>query len=191
MLSKKDSLLIDIPDIGLVHFEHSSRARHVSITIRPFKNVRVAVPAGMPWEQARKIILTKIRWIKRSLGKVKEIEDYSPVLPHRTRFSDREAARQMLIQRLRELAGEYGFQYNRIFIRRQKTLWGSCSSKNNINLNIRLAELPNRLRDYVILHELVHTRIKNHSGEFWRELGRIVENAKNLHSELKRYHLSL
>ena len=191
MLSKEDSILIHIPDVGLVLFERSSRARHVNITIRPFKNVRVAVPSGMSLKEAQKIVMTKLEWIKKTLIKIKKIENDTVEKPHQRGHTDNLSARRLLIQRLSDFAREYGFKYNRVFIRRQKTLWGSCSSKNNINLNIRLTELPEKLRDYVILHELVHTKIKNHKKEFWNEMQRIIKNAKDLHSELKRYHLSL
>ena len=93
----------------------------------------------------------------------------------------------MLISRLNHLAQKHGFSFNRVFIRNQKTLWGSCSYSNNINLNIKLLRLKSELVDYVILHELVHTKIKNHSKEYWAELDKYTGNAKALDKELKKY----
>jgi len=93
------------------------------------------------------------------------------------------------MSRLNNLTKKNGFTYNRVFIRNQKTRWGSCSSKNNINLNVKLIRLPDELIDYVILHELVHTGIKNHSKAFWTELDRLVGNAKKMQSRLKEYGL--
>ena len=72
-------------------------------------------------------------------------------------------------------------------MKNQKTLWGSCSSANNINLNVNLVRLPDELRDYVIWHELVHTRHKNHSKAFWRALNRIVGDGKRLQRQLRQY----
>ena len=66
-----------------------------------------------------------------------------------------------------------------------KTRWGSCSAKNNINLNMLITYLPKHLQDYIILHELVHTRIKNHSNQFWNILDGIVGDARGMHKELK------
>ena len=83
----------------------------------------------------------------------------------------------------------HGYQFNRASVKNQRTLWGSCSSRNNINLNINLLRLPEELRDYVILHELVHTRHKNHSREFWRELDRSVGDAKSLQRHLRKFRL--
>lgn len=102
---------------------------------------------------------------------------------------DRTFARKQLITRLNELSEKHGFMYNRVFIRDQKTVWGSCSNRNNINLNIKLICLPSKLMDYVILHELVHTRIKSHSQAFWTELDRFVGRAKKRSALLREYDL--
>ena len=71
--------------------------------------------------------------------------------------------------------------------KRQKTLWGSCTSRNNINLNINLINLPRDLIDYVIVHELVHTKVKNHGPKFWSMLNGLVDNARALDKKLKGY----
>ncbi len=95
------------------------------------------------------------------------------------------SAKELIISRLNELADKHGFTYNKVTIRHQKSRWGSCSSQNNISLNIAIARLPDKLRDYVILHELVHIRVKNHSRVFWNELDKYVGNAKAVDAELK------
>ena len=104
---------------------------------------------------------------------------------------DKVEDRKFLIERLNELCKRNGFKYNRVFVKNQKTRWGSCSDKNNINLNINLMRLPDELIDYVILHELVHTRIKNHSHRFWEEMNKVVEDPKNLDKKLRQYTPSL
>ncbi|MFC1990575.1 M48 family metallopeptidase [Chloroflexota bacterium] len=76
-------------------------------------------------------------------------------------------------------------------IRNQKTRWGSCSHKNNINLNMKLVLLPDELVDYVILHELVHTRIHNHSKRFWVELDKYVGDGKLMTSRIKKTGMGL
>ena len=85
----------------------------------------------------------------------------------------------------------HGFTYNRVFIRNQKTRWGSCSNKNNINLNIKVSRLPEELMDYVILHELVHTQIKDHSNNFWAAMNRLVGNGEGMASRLREYGVGL
>ena len=100
-------------------------------------------------------------------------------------------ARKHLIDRLNYLSKKHGFNYNRVFIKNQKTRWGSCSAKNNINLNISLVRLPEELIDYTILHELVHTRVKNHSRRFWDQMDKLLGDAKKLDRKLSEYSLLL
>ena len=103
---------------------------------------------------------------------------------------DKQVAKEFLEGRIKELSDKFGCVYNKVTIRNQKTRWGSCSGKNNINLNMQLMNIPNHLIDYVILHELVHTKVKNHSPFFWDSLNIYVGNAKAIDKELKKYSLS-
>lgn len=88
--------------------------------------------------------------------------------------------------RVEELARLHGFTYERVAVKNLRSRWGSCSLRGIINLNLQLMRLPDRLVDYVILHELAHTRIRNHSREFWELLGVVVGDAKGLDRELTR-----
>ena len=97
----------------------------------------------------------------------------------------------MLTERLKYLAEKHGYTYNRVFIGNQKTRWGSCSSKNNISLNMKLVLLPDELMDYVILHELVHTHRKDHGKAFWAEMDKLVVDGKKMTSRLRKYRISL
>ena len=101
-------------------------------------------------------------------------------------------AKAYLPNRVEKLAKTYGLVYNKVKINNAKTRWGSCSSENNINLSLQLMRLPDYLIDYVILHELAHTKVKNHSTQFWYFLDALTENkAKKLDKELKSYYLQV
>ena len=99
-------------------------------------------------------------------------------------------AKVYLPKRLDELAKKHGFKYRQVFIKNAQTRWGSCSSENNINLNLHLMRLPDRLIDYVILHELSHTIEKNHGPRFWKLLGHMVDNPQKLRKEMRNYKVS-
>jgi predicted metal-dependent hydrolase len=99
----------------------------------------------------------------------------------------RREAREYLVPRVSQLAVKYGFTYNRVTVKNLKSRWGSCSSLNNINLNIHLMRLPDRLSDYVILHELTHTRHHNHSKAFWDELAKYVAEPSKVARELRKF----
>ncbi len=98
-------------------------------------------------------------------------------------------AKKYLPARATDLALKHGFRFNRISVKNAKTRWGSCSSSNNINLNLQLMRLPEYLIDYIILHELTHTVHKNHGKAFWNMLNNISGNAKGLNREIKRYNI--
>ena len=112
------------------------------------------------------------------------------IIKRRFTIKKREHARIFIENRIGYFNKFYNFEINRIAIKNTSTRWGSCSSKNNINLNINLVTLPEQLQDYVLLHELVHTKHKNHGKAFWMELDRLVGNAKELRKEMRKYRLT-
>lgn len=169
--------------------QHSKRAKRLSITIKYDRTVRVTVPGEISFRQACGFLKDKTPWVKGHLDRLGNLEqDYGR---NGLLAANMAKARTVLTARLNQLAVRHGLQYNRAFIRDQKTRWGSCSSRNNINLNIRLVGLPQELMDYVIVHELVHTEFKNHGVDFWAELGRLVPDAGRLRRELRRYRLGM
>ncbi len=100
-------------------------------------------------------------------------------------------AKRHLVGRVEEFARIHRLSFNRVYIKNSKTRWGSCSCRNNINLSLHLMRLPDRLADYIILHELAHTVVKNHSPDFWKILNRICPNARHLDAEMNRWSLTV
>jgi hypothetical protein len=100
-------------------------------------------------------------------------------------------AKQYLPEKVIILGAKYGFRYNKLSIKNIKSRWGSCSSKNNINLSSHLMRLPDHLIDYVILHELAHLVHHNHSTRFWNLLDEITGGAKKLDKELRTYRIAI
>ena len=98
----------------------------------------------------------------------------------------RKEAKEFLPGRLAVLALKHGFKYNRVFIKNHRSRWGSCSVKNNINLSLHLMRLSDHLIDYVILHELIHTEIKNHSSAFWNRLAEVCPMVEILRKQLRQ-----
>jgi len=94
---------------------------------------------------------------------------YVTVRPRRARVSaaERRHAKEIITARVRHWAGVLDLEYNRICVKDQRTLWGSCSGKRNLNFNLRLAAAPPEALDYVVIHELCHLREMNHSKNFW------------------------
>ena len=185
------STIIKIEGIGPILFEKSKRARNLNISVTPSKPVRVSVPLGVSFDKAKGIVHARLSWIRKHSEKMKVLaRGHNSKLIDVSHMSYAQKKRQ-LIKKVVESAKHRGFTYNKIFIRNQKTLWGSCSFRNNISLNIKLLQLPDKLINYIILHELLHTRIKNHSRNFWAELDKLVGDGKTLSSQVRLYHLGL
>ncbi len=96
-------------------------------------------------------------------------------------------AKEYLPNRVDGLAKKYGFAYARVYCKNLKSRWGSCSVRNNINLNIHLMRLSDELIDYVILHELCHTVHKNHSKRFWDKLESVFPGSKIVDKKLREF----
>ena len=109
----------------------------------------------------------------------------APVTPEVERM--RAQAKAQLPPRLAALAALHGFQYKRVFIKNNRTNWGSCSSLGNINLNLRLVSLPEELQDYVMLHELCHLKYLNHSPQFHALLESVCPGHRALEKQIKQY----
>jgi len=152
----------------------------------PFRGVRVAVPVGVSFARAEQFARSKAGWIQKHLARMQRLQRRAEALAENHPL-ERGAARRQLVERLEHLARHHGFSYNRVFVRNQKTRWGSCSGKNNISLNINLVRLPPELIDYTILHELVHTRVKNHGPGFWRQLQDVLPAARRLDRQLNEF----
>jgi len=186
-----DSQLIHIEGVGMVLFERSRRARRILITIQPGQGIRVALPGRVSLESAVEFARMKKPWIKKHLLKIREYEKQKKAFNDIFLSIDKVKAKTQIINRLRQLARQYGFAFNKVSVRNQRTRWGSCSARGNISLNIKLVALPPELRDYVLLHELLHTRIHNHSKRFWKELDKYVGNGKALAQRMVEYGLRL
>ena len=178
--------LVEHPEVGTVKYIGNNRAKRIIISIKP-EYVRVVIPKRQSFKNAQKFVESRLDWIKTNKQKMNLHLEKKRNLPE----IDRKVARKILCRRIGELAQQHNFVYNRVSIRKQKTRWGSCSTKNNINLNANLLHLPPELMDYVLLHELVHTRVKNHSKDFWDELETVVPNARQVDRRLKDYQYCL
>ena len=103
--------------------------------------------------------------------------------------ANKEAARRLITERVRHFMGHYGSRHGmavgKIAIRNQKSRWGSCSRKGNLNFNYKLVFLSPEARDYVIVHEICHIKEFNHGRGFWALVGETVPEYKKLRKELR------
>jgi predicted metal-dependent hydrolase len=180
-----------LEEIGPVRFEKSRRARRVCITVRASRGVRVAMPWRASFEAALRLAVTKRGWIRRTLARIERARSRCREAVAAAERLDRRSARAALAQRLAELAAEYRYTYGRLSVRNQGTVWGSASPSGRIQLNALLTVLPQDLTDYVIVHELVHSRHNGHGRAFWDELERLMPDARRRQARLREFSLAL
>ena len=175
--SKITSIIVD-PEFGEIQLTRVNALRSIRVVVEPFTGIHIKMPHRIPKNQAIQFINKKRSWLRAALQRVGVTEEKS-----RNHFASldqtsRKTIRSVLVSRLSELAELHGFTFNQVSIRNQKSRWGSCSSNNNISLNQKLYYLPAELRDYVLVHELAHTREKNHGTHFWNILFRIYGSSQ-------------
>ena len=141
------------------------QARRYVMRVRPDGALRVTIPRGGSQAEARRFAERHRDW---ALGqRCKVLASKRP--PH-VETALKAEARQHLPPRLLALAAEHGLSVNRVTIRDQRSRWGSCSAKGHIALNYRLMLMPPDVRDYILIHELMHIRQPDHSRKFWRHV---------------------
>ena len=167
--------IIQVPGIGEVLLVKRPGTARLRISVSPRRGVVVSMPWMLPYAIAEKFLLSKRQWVAAALerqagqmhraaesGRTATVPDDPAELERM-----REAARAALVPKLLSAAVRYGFPFKgRVAIKNNVSNWGSCSSKGNINLNMRLILLPEHLQDYVILHELCHLRYPDHGPAF-------------------------
>lgn len=164
-MKPSDKIYVD-PEIGEVTFRKSVRSRSIGIRVHPVKGVSVSVPYIVPYSAAMAFFRLRREWVLETMAKQRE--RYKDVrIPTAAEIEAmRRQAKAELPPRLAELAARYGFTYGKVTIKNNATNWGSCSTKGNINLNLKVVRLPALLQDYVLLHELCHLRHHDHGHAF-------------------------
>jgi predicted metal-dependent hydrolase len=208
---QKNENIVEYKGIGAVRYIQNRRARNISIRINQAGEVRVTVPGFVSRKRAEKFLFSKREWVLSRLSamKARDLGERGPgdgemilvrgipvkiELRKGENFAEealwrilREEARAYLPGRVKKLSADHGFNHTGVTIRKMKSRWGSCTHAKRINLNSWLMMLPDYLSDYVILHELVHTRYPHHGPEFWRALDEVTGGrSKELRKELRK-----
>ena len=168
----------EILDNYKISYKKHIFSKSIRITLKDSKSILVTMPVFCPYRIARNFLMSNFE-------KIKSFNFLKPKMSEQELKLLRKRAKEYLPERTRFLAQKYGFTIGRIALRNQKTRFGSCSYKNNINLNINLMNYDYDVIDYVIIHELVHTRVKNHSKDFWNEVEKYCPDYLKLRRRLK------
>lgn len=162
------------------------QARYLKIAVRPDCMLSITVPELMQEETVKSFIVEKKNWILRKIKLFQKFraKNISPIKCGNYKDYKKKAF-QLIKEKVEFFNSLYNFDYNKISIKRQKSLWGSCSANKNLNFNYKLYFLPKEMTDYVVVHELCHLQELNHSKKFWDLVAKTVPNYKEIRDKLR------
>ena len=167
-----------------------SKRKTISLQIKPDGSMELKVPLQTTNAQIQEFLNQKSDWINKHLQAVKERQQQMSQIKSLTMEEIRDLADQALEvipKRVAYFAEIVGVTYGRITIRNQKSKWGSCSSKGNLNFNCLLMLMPTEVQDYIVVHELCHRKEMNHSPKFWAEVRKVLLDYEKQKSWLKEH----
>ena len=164
-----------------------SSRKTLSIQITPAGEVILRCPNRLPKRDAEAFLNSKRAWIEKHLSAREPVEP----LTQEELIHLAEAAKKDLSPRVSFWAARIGVTYGHITVRNQRTRWGSCSSKGNLNFNCLLMLCPEEIREYVVIHELCHRKEMNHSPAFWTEVARFCPDYTARRDWLKAHSAAL
>ena len=146
--------------------------------------MRVTLPRWGSMREARAFAGRLDGWIEKQRRRLEQDRVVRPGPPDHVQREARVQARRELPPRLLELARELGLTVTKVSVRNQKWRWGSCSRRGHICLNWRLVQMPDAVRDYVLIHELMHLRRLDHSPKFWKLVAEACPDYRALRRQL-------
>lgn len=165
----------------------STRAKRLRLAVYCDGAFVVTAPQTMKENVIEKFIIQKSRWVIDKLEYFKSFSNAVFLKGTKKDFHEhKEKALVLARERLEHFNKVYKFSFNKISIKNQKTRWGSCSKKGNLNFNYKIALLSERLSDYIIVHELCHLGEFNHSRKFWNLVAKTIPDYPEIREELKK-----
>ena len=167
-----------------------SNRKTVAIQVNSDLSVTVRAPRSVSEKDIEEILKKKEAWISKHIEKIKETKERVEAEPTEKLTREKvialaEEALKVIPERVEYFAKVIGVTYGKITVRNQKTRWGSCSSKGNLNFNCLLMLAPPEVLDYVVVHELCHRKQMNHSKALWLEVEKVLPDYKEARKWLK------
>jgi predicted metal-dependent hydrolase len=164
----------------------SARAKYLRLTVQNDGQVVVTIPRGFSLVKAWRFVAEKEAWIQ---NKRQQIQKHRPKFTFpvgpRAYQQYKKSALELVRHRISQYNAFYRWHFRSISIRNQKTRWGSCSSHGNLQFNYQVVFLPIHLADYLIVHELCHLGVMNHSIKFWQLVEKSIPDYKLRRRELR------
>ena len=146
----------------------------LSLRVNEDGSLTVRAPYRLPAEAADRFVEEHRQWIRKRLLEQENNRRLRPTYTEKQKLAGRRLAARVFAEKCRRFAAVMGVSYGTITIREQKTRWGSCSAKGNLNFNWKTVLMPEEIQDYLAVHELAHRIEMNHSPAFWAVVERVL-----------------
>ena len=164
-----------------------ARRKTMALKVSEDGTVTVRIPYGVRPEEADRFVEAHVDWIRKRIAECRERAAARPAYTDREREAGKRLAKELLLKKCRYFAERMGVSYGTVTVREQKTRWGSCSARGNLNFHWKLVLMPPEILDYVVVHELAHRKEMNHSERFWAEVERILPDYRARRKWLKEF----
>lgn len=170
----------------------SQKAKRIRLAVFCDASFVVTAPLAMPHNIIEEFVIKKSRWVINKINFFEKLNREKKVIMTRGKsdfLKHKEQARKIVEKKIGRLNAFYKFNFKKINIKNQRTRWGSCSKKGNLNFNYKIIFLENSVADYLVVHELCHLAEFNHSYRFWNLVAKTIPDYIKINKKLKENYL--
>jgi len=168
----------------------SKKAKRMRLAVYCDGSVVITSPFGVQQSIVEKFVSDKKQWVWDKIQFFNSVDSKAiRTFSHKDYLENKDNALVLVNERFRFYNKIYGFSFNKIYIKNQKTRWGSCSCKQNLNLNYKIVFLSQKHQDYIIVHEMCHLKEFNHSRKFWALVEKALPNYLEIKKGLRNHEL--
>jgi len=172
--------------------KNSDRAKRLRLAVYSDTQVVITVPKGASKILVEKFIVQKSEWIEEKVAYFSQFKNKQITKTSEADFvKNKSEALKLATERVEYFNQFYGFSFNQITVKNQKTRWGSCSTRGNINFNYKIIFLPEAVRDYIVVHELCHLKEFNHSRKFWNLISKTIPELSEIRNSLRKWEMTV
>jgi predicted metal-dependent hydrolase len=175
---------IEVP----VNIKRYRNSKNIRLRVNTYGEVVVTCPKRTSKKVIFKFIESQEKWLLEQLA---GLEPGSREKSQKNYKLQKESARTLIKKLIDKFNTYYGLKYNKLYIKNQRSIWGSCSKRKNLNFNYRLVSLPLELQEYIVVHELCHLKYMDHSSNFWNLVAETIPDHRRRRRLLRTYEKSL
>lgn len=164
----------------------NKQSKSICLSVSPQGLISLTLPTFVTKTQITSFIGSHVEWIRNKLEKVRKIDPDILAFDREHYLKHKPEALRLVKNKAHQWSKFYNLKFNRLTIKAQKSRWGSCSTKKNLNFNYKIIFLEESLQDYLVVHEICHLKEMNHSKYFWNLVEKAILNHKEIRKKFRK-----